>query len=87
MPNESGDFAIAFSTNRQGLEGSGQIGKCLLDSELNPFFLATVEAVEESVYDALFAATIITGRAGNTLEAIPKEKVVELLNQYLPPSN
>ncbi len=82
MANASGDYAIAFSTNRAGLEGSGQIGNCLADSDLNSFFLAAVEATEEAIYDALFAARTLTGRAGTTLTEIPKEKILRELRTH-----
>ncbi len=81
VPTASGDYTIAFSTNRSGLEGAGEIGACLSDDTLNPFFLACVEAVEESVYDALFMAETMTGRDGNVLEALPKDRVVEILTR------
>ena len=77
----SGDYAIAFSTNRAGVEGA-DCGPCLPDDVLNQFFLAAVETVEESVYDSMFTATTITGRDGNTLEQIPVDKVVKILRKH-----
>jgi len=82
MRTASGDFALAFTTSRAGLEGSGVVGECLADAALNGPFLAAAEAVEEAVYDAIFAAETMEGRDGNTLEAIPKERVVQLLTEY-----
>ena len=81
MAHGSGDYAIAFSTNRAGVEGATQSGfaSCLSEDKLNLFFLAAVEAVEESVYDALFAAETVTGFNGATLSGFPVEQVVELL--------
>lgn len=79
MAHGSGDYAIAFSTNRSGIEGEVGLSKCLPDSCLTQFFLGTVEAVEESVYDALFVAKTTTGRAGNILKSIPKEQVIEII--------
>ncbi len=79
MAHGSGDYAVAFSTSREGLEGSGEIGKCLKDEELNSFFEAAVEATEESVYDALFCAETMEGRNGNTLRALPVPEVVAML--------
>lgn len=79
----SGDYAIAFSTDRSGLEGLGAAGICLSDSMLNHFFLAAADAVEEAVYDALFAAETRTGRDGNTLEALPKDKVIAILEKEI----
>ncbi len=78
LAHGSGDYAIAFSTSRAGVEGA-DAGTCLPDSELNPFFLAAVEVVEESVYDSLFAAETVTGRNGNRLEQIPVARVVRML--------
>lgn len=77
----SGDYAIAFSTNRAGLEGSGVVGQCLSDNDLMHFFLAAVEATEESIYDALFAAETMRGWQGRVLEAVPKERVIEMLKK------
>lgn len=72
MANGSGDYAIAFTTERAG---------SLSDADLTPFFLAAVEATEESIYDALFLAETTTGH-GHTLEALPVDRVVELLKRY-----
>ena len=81
MNTTSGDYAFAFSTNRAGLEGSGEQGQCLSDNDLMLFFLAAVEATEESVYDALFAAETMTGWEGRTLEKLPQEPVVDILRR------
>ncbi len=81
MAHASGDYAITFSTNRAGIPEVGL--SCLPDDALNPFFLGAIEAVEESVYDALFAATTMTGRDGNILEQIPIDHVVALLRKHL----
>jgi len=82
LAHGSGDFAIAFTTRREGLEGSGLVGACLRDQDLTQFFLAAAEAVEEAVYDALVAAETMQGRDGNTLEALPIEEVISLLKKY-----
>jgi D-aminopeptidase len=74
MANSSGDYAIAFSTNRN----SGNVSED--DNELNMLFLAAAEATEESVYDALFAAeTTIGDRV--TLAQLPVEQVVALVKR------
>lgn len=82
LAHGSGDYAIAFTTNRAGVEGVNA-GPCLPDTELNPFFLAAVEAVEESVYDSMFTAETVTGFEGHTLEQLPIEKVVRILRTYV----
>ena len=40
------------------------------------------EVTEESLYDALFTAETVTGRDGNTLHALPPEKVAEIIRKY-----
>lgn len=83
MGHGSGDYAIAFSTNRAGVEGASPL-KCLPDTDLDPFFLAAIETVEESVYDSLFASKTMTGKNNKTLQQIPVDKVVKILQRYLP---
>lgn len=74
LANGSGDYGIAFSTNRSGL--SDAAGACLADDDLNQLFLAVVEATEECVYNALTAAETTVGRDGNTLERLAIETLV-----------
>lgn len=81
LASSSGDYAIAFSVSREGIEGSGSPGSCLADSLLTDFFLAAVEAVEESVYNALAAAETIKGRDGHILETFPMESVIERIRR------
>jgi D-aminopeptidase len=71
--NGSGDFAIAFSTSRTGAP--------LATDSLSPLFQAALEATEEAVYNSLLRATTVTGN-GRTVEAIPVEKVREILKRY-----
>jgi D-aminopeptidase len=44
-------------------------------------FQAVVEATEEAIYNSLFMATSVTGN-GRTVEAIPLDKVREILKRY-----
>ena len=46
---------------------------------LNALFAATVQATEEAVLNALFAAHTVTGKNGNTLHALPVDRVREIL--------
>ncbi|QPC82339.1 P1 family peptidase [Phototrophicus methaneseepsis] len=68
----SGDFVIAFSTQRAQ---TIQLDHVIMD----PLFSAVVDCVENAVYNALLAATTITGREGNTLYALPHDDVRRLL--------
>jgi len=82
MANGSGDFVIAFSTRNpvpyEVMDGVRR--DALLHNDLtSPLFLATVEAVEEAVLNSILKATAVTGRDGNTREAIPIERLVEMI--------
>lgn len=79
----SGDYIVAFSTSRAGVEGAPEKTRTSLvsDSELNQFFVAAADATEESVYDAIFAAETTKGRNGNILESLPKTQIIEILTQ------
>jgi len=82
MSNGSGDFVIAFSTrNRVPDEElySTRNEELLYDDFTSPLFLATVEAVEEAVLNSILRATTVTGRDGNTREAIPIDAVVAMI--------
>lgn len=83
MAHGSGDYAIAFSVNQLDFKTSSSFSEVIEDKNLTPFFLAAVEAVEESVYDALFSAETMVGRSGNILEAFPKERAINLLEKYV----
>jgi D-aminopeptidase len=48
---------------------------------VSPLFQAALEATEEAVYNSLFQATTVTSR-GTTAEAIPIDKVREILRKY-----
>ena len=54
----------------------------LSNEAVSPLFLACVEATEEAVYNSLLKATTVRGRAGNTAEALPVERTVEILRKY-----
>ncbi len=80
MSNGSGDFVIAFSTrNLTGDAGGPRQIMDLPNASMSPLFLATVEAVEEAVYNSLTAATTVRGRGGHVGQAIPIERLRELL--------
>jgi D-aminopeptidase len=81
----SGDFAIAFSTAPEMRQRFGETAPrphVILPAEaVSPLFQAALEATEEAVYNSLFKATTVTSRRG-TAEAIPVEKVKEILKRY-----
>ncbi|MGE5361033.1 MAG: P1 family peptidase [Bacteroidales bacterium] len=83
--NGSGDFAVAFSTATELRETFGNTRpktQTVLPSEaVSPLFEAALEATEEAVYNSLLQATTVTGN-GQTAEAIPIERVREILKKY-----
>ena len=82
--NGSGDYAIAFST-AQGVRrtfGMQQLETTELpNDQMSAVFQGGVDAVEESVYNALTMATTERGN-GITVEAIPLERVREVLRRH-----
>ena len=82
--NGSGDYAIAFSTSESVRRAFG--AKNLDVSELpndamSAVFQASVDAVEESVYNALLMATTERGN-GITVDAIPLDRVRAILHRH-----
>ena len=78
----SGEIFLAFSTSgrRPRAEaGRRDPGQSLADGELDQFFAATVEATEEAVLNALWAAADVNGRAGRFARGLPHAEVLELL--------
>jgi len=54
----------------------------LADRYLDPFFAATVEATAEAILNALVAAETMTGRDGNTVHALPHDRLQEIMRAY-----
>jgi L-aminopeptidase/D-esterase-like protein len=83
--NGSGDIFIAFSTANPGaakLTGDAVQISMLPNGEMDPFFLATIEATEEAIVNALVAARTMTGLDGHTVPALPHERLREVLRKY-----
>lgn len=83
--NESGDFAIAFSTTNRFPHAPVEAVETALrfnDDAINDLFRATVEAVEEAILNSLVAAETMTGRDGHTAYAIPLDRLAALLAYY-----
>ncbi|WP_018627178.1 P1 family peptidase [Niabella aurantiaca] len=85
--NGSGDYVIAFSTHPSvriphQSEQPLHTATTLFNDDLSPLFLAAIEATEEAIVNALFAAKTMTGRNGNKVEALPKEAVISILKKY-----
>lgn len=82
--NGSGDYVIAFSTNarvRRPFNAQRLTTDELANEEMSGLFEGAVEATEEAIYNSLFEATTVTGN-GHTIEAIPLDKVRQVLAKY-----
>lgn len=84
--NGSGDYVIAVSTAeacRIPYQSDSPIQSVptLRNEAMTPLFLATIEATEEAILNSLFAAETIIGRDGHKIEALPKEKVLNMLKE------
>ena len=73
MTNGSGDFVIAFSTDRTTPP--------LLNDRMSPLFEAVVEATEEAIYNSLFRATTVRGFRG-TAAALPLDSTRAILVRH-----
>lgn len=83
--NSSGDIFIAFSTaNAAEFAKNDGVAKIdmLPNDRINMLFWATVQATEEAIINALVAAETMTGYKGNTVYALPHDRLQEALKKY-----
>ena len=80
----SGDIFIAFSTANPDAANSKGLRQLTMlpNDQLNPIFLATVQATEEAVINAMVAARTMTGVDGHTVTALPHDRLREVLKKY-----
>jgi len=75
---------LAFSTanpgafKRQGVKDL----KMMPNDAMDPLFLGVIQSVEESVLNALVAAETMKGINGNTVHALPHDRLREVLKKY-----
>ncbi len=85
--NGSGDYVIAFST-AEALRvpysaAEGLLEQAILPNDrVSPLFMAAIEATEEAIINSLFAAETLEGRAGHFREALPVDRVLDILRQH-----
>ncbi|HUG17208.1 MAG TPA: P1 family peptidase, partial [Thermomicrobiales bacterium] len=84
----SGDYVIAFSASeltRIAHEPASLTHQLEIVVEagqaIDALFRATVEATEEAIVNALFRATTMTGRDGNTRKALPLDRVQAIMRR------
>ena len=83
--NGSGDYVISFSTAPEVRRSrdAARLSTTELGNteELSALYEAVIEATEEAIYNSMFRATTMSGKGG-TVEAIPIDRVKEILARY-----
>jgi L-aminopeptidase/D-esterase-like protein len=82
--NGSGDIFVAFSTaNPDAGDPSKVVNLTMLPNDkIEPLFAGTVQATEEAVVNAMVAAETMTGINDRTVEALPHDRLREVLKKY-----
>lgn len=84
--NGSGDYVVAFSTNKELRIGHTaqtrtQSQTLLRNDDTSPLFMAAIEATEEAIINSLFAAETMIGHQGRKIEKIPVDQVINMLKK------
>jgi D-aminopeptidase len=82
--NSSGDIFVAFSTANPNAAKDATLAtlQMLPNNQINPVFAATVQATEEAIINAMVAAETMTGINGNTVYALPHDRLKEAMKKY-----
>ncbi len=83
--NGSGDLFLAFSTanpNVANPEKPTHTVQTVPNDLMDPIFEATVQAVEEAIVNALVNNQDMTGRDDHLVEALPQNRLRQLLQKY-----
>ena len=82
--NGSGDLFIAFSTANEAAFGPGARSQAsfLGNDHMDPLFVATVQATEEAITNALIAAHDMQGNEGHYAKAIDHDALVAVLKRF-----
>lgn len=82
--NGSGDIFIAFSTANPNAFNRSNTATVIQfpNDEINIFFDATVQAVEEAILNAMVAAETMEGVNGNKAYALPHKRLMRVLKKY-----
>ena len=78
-------MVVAFSTGIR-LESTNEVREHRLEfvpeSRISAFYRAAAEAAEESVINALFRATTVTGRDGRVAQAVPIDTLMKVIKTH-----
>ena len=79
--NSSGDIFIAFSTANSGAwnRGGNSTVEMMSNDAMSPLLLATAQATEEAITNAMVAGRTMVGRDGNMVPGLPHDEVRRIL--------
>jgi L-aminopeptidase/D-esterase-like protein len=83
--NGSGDLFVAFSTANPRAADPAEPTHSVTtvpNDRMDPIFTATVQSVEEAIINAMVANRPMTGRDSHRVDALPHDRVRELLKKY-----
>jgi len=82
--DSSGDIFVAFSTANPGTAASDDVAavKLLPNGQINELFAAVAQVTEEAILNAMVAAETMTGINGNTVYALPHDRLQTILRKY-----
>ncbi len=83
--NGSGDLFVAFSTANPNTADPNQIThsvETIPNDLMDPLFTGVVQATEEAVVNALVDNHSMTGRDDHHVEALPRDRLRQLLEKY-----
>jgi D-aminopeptidase len=81
--NSSGDIFLVYSTANPGAAGNKiQSLTMLANNDINALFEATIQATEEAIVNALVAAETMVGLNGRVVQALPHDRLLEILGKY-----
>ena len=82
--NPSGDIFVAFSTaNPSTAEASDTVSvRMLANARISPLFIATAQATEEAIVNAMLAAETMTGANDFRVYALPVDRLKTIMKKY-----
>jgi L-aminopeptidase/D-esterase-like protein len=83
--NGSGDLFIAFSTANPNVEAANEVThnvQTIPNDLMDPIFAGVVQATEEAIVNALIDNHSMTGRDNHHVDALPHDRLCELLQKY-----
>jgi L-aminopeptidase/D-esterase-like protein len=83
--NGSGDLFVAFSTANKNVWAADAVMhsvQMVPNDLMDPIFAGVVQATEEAVVNALIDNQTMVGADNHRVEALPRDRVRELLKKY-----